>query len=1368
MTKADAVCTLPVQDGPTSWIGVLRAILSIRTGTYNLNCTGMVADSSTMKDGGFATGASNHAPPEGVGHNSPRDTATTGTVSSNKLELAMHGSNKPSATLLLLGETVHGGPPAEVTMKSIVAVGLVESIPVFRQLDEPLANRICMLDVRFLDSKEQRLCVRSLSLRVSVNGRPVGDKWQPLYEGDAVGFGHTDGAEHDTRTVYAVTYEQQDTKRRQESIAVAFARDRLAEYSIELPLDAVEEAGVAALLSNSPVNGEPWPRRAQRAHNELLAVGSVARAIFDSGRQHFMECAKDEARARGVSFGARTEEALDRVGRAIARFYEASGFTVPPDMFWAIEGILKCNDALQREQLHVGDMELAASMLHELVVSSISAAEQPLDVGMVDRIVLQLVEEFDQERMLDPETELQALIARVWDDFGQAKVRTFFPGTEQWTRFHVDVRASLTTLSKGSHFARNLQSAINSLAESRGDHWALDILNHALSLALVKNNAAAIQVALRALHARKEVDMGTFRVWLLEARRHPDWAFMEEVIMQPGFMGGGGGKETDAAVIDFVSYMRCMEPGLPPQMALGDAQKADLEDQDKSASEDEGVDSDGEDGRTSEDEAMSDAQLTMALMSSLGGLEEDDEAESRSACDVDYGGGRSRSRGSGALEEPCGEGERSPAADVAAAASPEPRAEAARPQSPPSEEEQRPGARAGAWHWLAARGAELSGPGAAAAARNEVAQALGIEDDGKRFCLRWRQDLVFDDCPPLLGFRSLAEAKRAASEPKLGGLGLVRCGERCGSTAVAAAPCRRSPRAARASPVPSGRVEPRAEAGGATLGASSSPRVLGQGGVPRAGHAGGSRREDAQSGDESVPRQWLVAAAPDLPARLAKPGGLEELRRQVAQVLAIEDNEESFSVHWEHALVFDDCPPLLSFRRAEDADRAPFEQALEGLALAHCAEPPPARLVSVPRSWPEERSRSRDRSPGAGQARGGRTRVVLQLCEPSRDPHAAVDRDGIVVLYKPAFWTVTTSDGGQDDWPDVARGGPRIQVWLRQKLGKQYPFLCENPRAGLVHRLDVQTSGPILVGTEEQSFLEMRDNLRKHLWYKEYLALMHGAVPPKRCCGVLDYKLFTKQDRGLGWRTEVNNRKGEYAVTRYEAVEAYRCRDVHKGSTQRYTLIRVQLITGRTHQIRVHLQEFARDLGLPIRGIVGDYKYLPQEQVRCDRRLCARVFLHAHQLHFPLPRKHRTILRVKCPLPPELQRALGKLERDERTTEQFRALNRRDSVLQPLDSGSWGFGADLRAAPSAGSPGKEGLTNGKGHRAPLGGRGGANEGGAEGGGGGGPKGGGGGRGRDGAAEGGGGGDGGGEGPGDRRGLQQGGSSRKRRRVEQAE
>eukprot|EP00811_Abedinium_folium_P003979 NODE_13660_length_1153_cov_6.248538.p1 GENE.NODE_13660_length_1153_cov_6.248538~~NODE_13660_length_1153_cov_6.248538.p1 ORF type:complete len:297 (-),score=75.96 NODE_13660_length_1153_cov_6.248538:94-984(-) len=233
-----------------------------------------------------------------------------------------------------------------------------------------------------------------------------------------------------------------------------------------------------------------------------------------------------------------------------------------------------------------------------------------------------------------------------------------------------------------------------------------------------------------------------------------------------------------------------------------------------------------------------------------------------------------------------------------------------------------------------------------------------------------------------------------------------------------------------------------------------------------------------------------------------------------------------------------------------------------------------------------------------------------------------------------------------------------MQTWLMKALGNRYPFLHSNPRAGLVHRLDVQTSGPMLVATRADTFEEMREHLHRKRWYKEYITLMHGAVPPHKGCGVLTYRLLTRQDVGCGWRTEVNNKKGEPAETRYQAIASYRSRPHFdaSGPVSRYTLLRVHLVTGRTHQIRVHLAELARELGLQVQGIVGDYKYLPRAQVSIDRSICRRVFLHAQTLEFPPPRSWgqrecRRSLRVQCPLPVELRQGLNRLEKDERTTE---------------------------------------------------------------------------------------------------------------------
>lgn len=1157
-----------------------------------------------------------------------------------------------SALLLLLGDIVKGGPPPDVSVTSILAVGLVDRLPVFWELgSNTSANRICMLDIRLLESKNRRLCVRSLSPRVSVNGKPVGDKWHPLHEGDALGFGHTDCVERESRIVYAICYQQNDPARRQEAIAVAFAKDVLAEYSIDLPSDAIEEAGVSAILCPSSTSGKlvDWPRRAKKARDELLAVGSVARAIVESGRRHFVECANDEARARGLSFGTQRTAALGRVGIAIAKYYVSSGFSMPPATYWAMEGILKCNEALQREQLHAGEMDLAAQKLRDFVVDAVGKEEEALDAATVDRIVQQLVEEFDEERVLDPDAEFGPLIARVWEEFGSMKVLSFFRHSNEWALYHLQVRSQITAYSKRPHFAKKLQDFIRSLKETRGNHLAIDIYNHALALALANGNAAAIEFVLFELGRRNEADLETLRAWLLQAYKHADWPSVVDGLKRLGVLQDGEPEDMSLSsiLLDLAEHMRSvgMMPPLTAEQMLAAPSRSKSQLEDDFLSDVDNL-SDRDDV-ASDEEAMSDGLLTnvTGMPSSFGAeedveldVEEDDvvlplddveveEEKDEDGPDLQPGRRSPRWRCSRLISDKIAKlvsearddftkersPERSPEEEEAAHKESWQRTRTEKRKEPEDDEEDEEDEEAelnidlGAWHWLAALAGDLGSrakkPNARQSFRRELAMALVIPDRVAVFRVHIQQGLVFDDCPMLVGFRAAADARRALHEPKVSHFRFERCSDMDSS-------------------------EP-------------SPLPL----VPAKGQ--GKRRHSPP------PVSW-------------RGNSFVAERSRSHDVPPPRGNE-----------------PNVELDTSLSAKAGRRQEILTG---------------------------HRGNQGGSSSSKARTLKTPIKLCEPWREPYAAVEECGICVIYKPAFWTATTSTTVEEELIQARQSRtPRLQGWLRTKLGHQYPFLRENPRAGLVHRLDVQTSGPILVGTEEKAFLEMRDNLRKHMWYKEYLALMHGAVPPKRCCGTLEYKLFTKQekDRGMGWRTEVNAKKGEYAATRYEAVESYRCRAVERGHTQRFTLIRMQLITGRTHQIRVHLQEFARDLGLPVHGIVGDYKYLPQEQVRTDKRICARVFLHAHRLHFPLPvvqGKPKILLRVKCPLPQELQRTLGKLERDERLTEQFRERNKKESVLQPID-----FACDSdvvtempKQMPSNGPPSsKRGRTGSKGRSKPA-------------------------------------------------------------------
>mmetsp|Transcript_24355 Transcript_24355/g.56437 ORF Transcript_24355/g.56437 Transcript_24355/m.56437 type:complete len:158 (-) Transcript_24355:154-627(-) len=134
-------------------------------------------------------------------------------------------------------------------------------------------------------------------------------------------------------------------------------------------------------------------------------------------------------------------------------------------------------------------------------------------------------------------------------------------------------------------------------------------------------------------------------------------------------------------------------------------------------------------------------------------------------------------------------------------------------------------------------------------------------------------------------------------------------------------------------------------------------------------------------------------------------------------------------------------------------------------------------------------------------------------------------------------------------------------------------------------------------------------------------------------------------------------------MTRYEAVAAYKYSEGH-GKTQRYTLVRLHLITGKTHQIRVHLMELAKQLNLKTHGIVGDYKYLPPRNLKLDKRFCRRVFLHCYRLHFPMPDFKDAKCKIRCPLPVELQQALKQIDFDTDLTRSYRTRNQKLRVME--------------------------------------------------------------------------------------------------------
>jgi 23S rRNA pseudouridine1911/1915/1917 synthase len=171
----------------------------------------------------------------------------------------------------------------------------------------------------------------------------------------------------------------------------------------------------------------------------------------------------------------------------------------------------------------------------------------------------------------------------------------------------------------------------------------------------------------------------------------------------------------------------------------------------------------------------------------------------------------------------------------------------------------------------------------------------------------------------------------------------------------------------------------------------------------------------------------------------------------------------------------------------------------------------------------------------------------------------------------------------------------------------------EEGRAGIVHRLDRDTSGLLVVARSPEAHRRLKAALQDRAVTREYLALVEGR-PPART-GTIDAPIG--RDRRVRTRMSTDTDDPRDAVTHFEIEEAL----------ARTTLLRVRLETGRTHQIRAHLQA----IGHPV---TGDPEYGTAGRLGLDRQ-----FLHAARLRLTHPFTGATV-DVRSPLPADLAAAL--------------------------------------------------------------------------------------------------------------------------------
>ncbi|MFZ3301333.1 MAG: RluA family pseudouridine synthase [Microgenomates group bacterium] len=230
------------------------------------------------------------------------------------------------------------------------------------------------------------------------------------------------------------------------------------------------------------------------------------------------------------------------------------------------------------------------------------------------------------------------------------------------------------------------------------------------------------------------------------------------------------------------------------------------------------------------------------------------------------------------------------------------------------------------------------------------------------------------------------------------------------------------------------------------------------------------------------------------------------------------------------------------------------------------------------------------------------------------NPEIIHEDESFFVVNKPSGWITDSSN--------TTSNQPVIQKWIADN----YSFEANDfeHRNGIVHRLDKETSGILLVAKTNDSFGELQRQFKERLVHKKYTALVHGNVTP-------DEGVINETVGRLPWRRDRFGvlPEGREAITGYKKLKNY------SFENNDYSLLELKPETGRTHQIRIHLKH----LGNPI---VGDEFYAGRKTAKKDRKWCPRLFLHSGEIEFIHPVSKEKV-KFSSPLPQDLTDILDRI-----------------------------------------------------------------------------------------------------------------------------
>lgn len=238
----------------------------------------------------------------------------------------------------------------------------------------------------------------------------------------------------------------------------------------------------------------------------------------------------------------------------------------------------------------------------------------------------------------------------------------------------------------------------------------------------------------------------------------------------------------------------------------------------------------------------------------------------------------------------------------------------------------------------------------------------------------------------------------------------------------------------------------------------------------------------------------------------------------------------------------------------------------------------------------------------------------------------------LLVTVKPSGFTVNRSD--------TTKNEETVQDFVEKHLGLS-PYYSTKPipegeykspeetfkeRSGIVHRLDKETSGILLIAKTLPVFIELQRQFKERIVKKTYLALAHGKLPEEGVISVPVGRLpFNRKRFGVV-------AGGRESLTRYKVIKTF----MNPKTKEPLSLVELYPETGRTHQIRVHLKHLNRP-------IFSDELYAGRKTARDDRKQLGRLFLHAAQITYVHPSTGEE-MKIESELPDELQNYLDTLQ----------------------------------------------------------------------------------------------------------------------------